>query len=79
MEKYKVNLFPNYIFFFDGKNLKIFSIKRNIFLKKYYSTLKKYWRYKLVTKFGHSLQFSERQFKHCVKTKGCRYEETRIY
>lgn len=70
MEEYRVGLFDNYIFYLDDKALMIFSIKKKKYLKKYYSTLKKYYRYKLKTKYGHYLQFSENQFKHWVKAYG---------
>lgn len=63
MFEYKLELFPKYIFCYDGKQLKVYSLYKHKFLKKYYSTLKLYWRYKLVTKFGHSLQLSESQIK----------------
>ena len=70
MRIYKLELFKKYLFFVDGKELKVLSLCRKKFLKKYYSTLKKKWRYKLVTKFGHSLQFSEKKLLHWVLNKG---------
>ena len=63
MFEYKLELFPKYIFCYDKKQLKIYSLYKYKFLKKYYSTKFKYWRYKLVTRFGHSLQLNESQIK----------------
>lgn len=78
MEKYKIELLPKYVFYFDGSNLKVYSLFQNRFLKKYWSELRKYYRYKLKTRFGHRLQLSERQIKHWVKQKGVEIEEKNL-
>ena len=70
MRIYKLELFKKYLFFVDGEELRVLSLYRRKFLKKYYSTLKLNYRYKLVTKFGHSLQFSEKKLLHWVLNKG---------
>lgn len=78
MKKYKIELFPEYIFYFDGNNLKVYSLFLKRPLKKYWSELRKYYRYKLKTRFGYRLQFSERQIKHWVKQKGIEIEKENL-
>lgn len=78
MKKYKIELFPEYIFCFDGKNLKVYSFFLKRPLKKYWSKLRKYYRYKLKTRFGHRLQLSEMQIKHWAKQKGVEIEKENL-
>lgn len=78
MKKYKIELFPEYIFYFDGNNLKVYSLFLKRPLKKYWSELRKYYRYKLKTRFGHRLQLSERQIKHWITQKGVEIEEKNL-
>lgn len=78
MKKYKVELFPKYIFYFDGNNLKVYSLFQNRFLKKYLSGLRKHYRYKLKTRFGHRLQLSEKQIGRWIIRKGVEIEEKNL-
>ena len=78
MKKYKIELFPKYIFYFDESNLKVYSLFQNRCLKKYWSGLKKYYRYKLKTRFGHRLQLSEEQLKRWVTQKGVEIEKENL-
>lgn len=69
MIEFKDDMFPKYIFYIDEKKerargrdaVAVWTLFYNRYKKSYYSTKTLKWRYKLVTKFGHSLQLSTRQ------------------
>ena len=69
MIEFKDAMFPKCIFYIDEKKEKargrdavvVWTLFYNRYIKSYYSTKTNKWRYKLVTKFGHSLQLSTRQ------------------
>lgn len=66
--------YKNYLFFIKNGDIRVFSLYQFKFLKPYYSTLKKYWRYKLRAK-KKPCQFSEKQLIRFVEKFGAKLNE----